>query len=66
MEKVRLNKVLESLKAEVKFWQTFINELDVNKESEEYLRARDQLRFAESQLIRCKQQMDQPKCEDLH
>lgn len=66
MDKVRLDKILESLKSEVKFWQTFIAELEANRESEEYLRARDALSFAELQLSRYEQERVRPEYENLH
>ena len=53
MEQSHLRKLIESLKAEVKFWQSFIVELEEAgaPDSEEYKRARDALRFAELQLL---------------
>ena len=66
MDKVRLDKILESLKSEVKFWQTFIAELEANRESEEYLRARDALRFAELRLSSYEQERLRPEYEILH
>ena len=58
MEKVHLDKIIESLRAEVKFWQSFIVELEGAADSAEYKRARDALRFAELQLLRYKQWLE--------
>lgn len=52
MERIHLDKVIESLKAEIRFWQSFIKELEGGTDSAEYKRARDALRFAELQLLR--------------
>ncbi|MGI9318398.1 MAG: hypothetical protein ACR2QW_13800 [bacterium] len=60
-----MDKIIESLKAEVEFWQSFLSEWAGDKENEDYKRARDSLRFAELQLMRYEQQLVRPDCSTL-
>ncbi len=52
-----MDKVHESLIAEVEFWQTLISEWTYSSDSAEYQRIRDALRFAQLQLMRYEQQL---------
>lgn len=61
-----MDKVHESLIAEVEFWQSLITEWTYSSDSAEYQRIRDALRFAQLQLIRYEQQLEKPINGTIH